>query len=246
MILVAQVGAGRGVLHIAVGLFDHAGNAHLDGIGQRHVDERLAADPVEPAVEEAAADAEGRSRLGRVERDIAAEAVAAIERALRPALDLHALEIDEGGERLAGAGLIDVVDVKGDARVGIGADRLSVDAADVRPRIGARTADLEPGSDVLQPGDVGDILLGERRAADRGDGERHVLEVFRLALGGDDDVSDPARIGAGVDGFLGGLRPSGRGGKSGGECDQRDRSTQAIHAVQVTVHPIALPKRLKS
>jgi hypothetical protein len=119
-------------------------------VGKRNVDEAFS--PHLAIV----ADRQGRSGSRVVDRrvgddvDRAAEAVAAVQGALRAAQHLHPVDVDESGQRLGGAAAVDAVDEEADDRIGLVADALRPGAADRRARIVAGLAELEPGGQLLQ------------------------------------------------------------------------------------------------
>ena len=151
---------------------------------------------------------------------------------MRAALHFDTLEVDKGGERLTGPRLIDVVDIESDAGVGIRADRLGVDSANIGSRIRSRPSNRKTGCNILQPRHIGDVLLGQCRAGHSRNRERHILQILRDTLGSDDDVPD--RIGI----FLGrgGLCNCGSRNKRGCQCDYRDGPVKALHAVCAAIH----------
>ncbi|MNQ44173.1 hypothetical protein D3C85_579200 [compost metagenome] len=160
--------------------------------------------------------------LGHV-LDRAADGVAAIEGALRPAQDFQPLDVEDVQDRALRTGHINVVDIEADPRLEAPQRVLLADAADEagQGRVGA-ARDLDRGVRglLLQGGDVGGASLFQSLGADGGDGDRHVLQRLFTATGGDDDVVDA--------GHLFGFRLLGEARR----CAQRGRDEDAGHQRQ--------------
>ncbi len=124
----------------------------------------------------------------------AADRVLAEQCALRPAQHLHAVDIDSVHHAADRAGIIDVVDIETDARIAEDREIILADAADehggvviaARQRGGAIEADV--GRELRDLVERGDAAIFERGGAERRDGDRHVLQPFRPAAGGHQDV----------------------------------------------------------
>ena len=170
----------------------------------------------------------------------AADRVAAVERALRPAQHLDPLDVEDVEHRRLRARDIDVVDIEADAGLEAPERVLLADAADEadQGRVGAaRDLQRSVRRALHHRGEVDRALVLERLAVERGDRDRHVLQALRAAAGGDDDigVARSALLRAvriGERGLF--LRIGGRrlvlgesGGSKGGQRDQRRAELQA-------------------
>src|SRR5690606_7978217 len=133
----------------------------------------------------------GRGRA-RVELDCAADRVAAGERALRPAQDLDAVDVEQLNHRPRQGRVVDVVDVDPDAGLDGEIEIRLPDAADERDHrltVGLPTG-LEDHVRRLR-GDVHDVRLAarlEHRRIDGRDRDGRVLNVRLAELGRDDDL----------------------------------------------------------
>jgi len=79
------------------------------------------------------------------------------------------LKIDERRDCLLRARLVNLVNVKADARIGICADRFGVDAPDRWSRRRPRTSDAQARHRLLEPSDVAGIRITKFSASYRGD-----------------------------------------------------------------------------
>ena len=130
-----------------------------------------------------------RQRLGHI-FDRAADRVAAIERALRAAQHLDALDIID----IEHGGLwpveIDIVEIDADALLETGNRVLLADAADEgrEGRVGpARWFQCGVGRGLADIGNVDRALLLQLFCRERGDGDRNIDLPFFAEAGGDDD-----------------------------------------------------------
>ena len=155
--------------------------------------------------------------------DRAADGVAAVQGALRPAQDLDALHVEDIQDRGLRTGDIDVVDVQTHARIEAPQRVLLANAADEgdQGRVrAARRVQRQTGRRTGQFGDVGRALVLERLGRDGGDRHRHVLQRFRATAGGHDDLAQRGGFLA-FRGRLGVLRERhARQGGPGGPCEQ--------------------------
>jgi hypothetical protein len=183
--------------------------------------------------------------------DRAADRVAAVERALRPAQHLDPLDVVNVEHGRLRAVEEDVVEIEADARLEAGDRILLADAADEGGQRGvgaARGLQRDVGRGVGDVGEVDRALALERLALISGDGDRHVDQIFRPTPGRDDDVLLLGRAafverlvgggglvllrGVGLRRGILGLRPE--RGRSGG--DRGDRGAEAeggLHRVAV-------------
>ena len=88
--------------------------------------------------------------------------LAALE-TLRAALDVEALEVEEGHPRGRGLGVVHAVDVERDARLARDGGVLGADAAQGDDRLLARLPDVQARHVELQALDVDDVRLGRGR-----------------------------------------------------------------------------------
>ena len=171
-------------------------------------------------------------RIGQALGDIlhrAADGVATVERALRTAQHLDALDVvdvEDGGLRTVE---VDVVEIDADALLEAGDRILLPDAADegAERRVGAaRYLERHVRRGVADVGDVERALILERLAAVGGDGDRHVLEIFRTAARGDENFTAVFvdNRGGGWRSFLRDGR-NGDGGDGDAEKERRKEST---------------------
>jgi hypothetical protein len=161
---------------------------------------------------------EARRLGGDVDR--AGGGVLAVERALRPAQHLDALDVEEVESRRAGAGVIDLVDIEADARLDAVVDQAErlAEAADVDRRV-ARVGriELQRRLDLRELEHVERAGLFDARGIDHRDRQRHVLHRLGAPARGDQQV------GIGVPG----LRDRGRVGAFGGPGRRGDRRQHA-------------------
>ncbi len=125
------------------------------------------------------------TRLARHEVDHTAIGVAAIERALRAAQDFDLGNVDLSDVGHLRAGLVDAVDVNGHA--GRAAEDGQADPADRQSRIATQRTAAQARDDPDEVRRIGEaaILKGFRRHGR--DGRRHILNILRALVGGDDD-----------------------------------------------------------
>ncbi|MNE43756.1 hypothetical protein D3C80_1379480 [compost metagenome] len=125
--------------------------------------------------------------------DRAADGVAAVKRALRPAQDFDALDVEDVQNRRLRTGDIDIIHIEADARLEAPQRVLLADAADEgdQGRVGApRRLQRQAGRRTGQFGDVRRALLFQLLGRESRDGDRHVLQGFFATAGGDDHVVD--------------------------------------------------------
>ena len=189
---VAERAAGGPVVLEAAALLRPCCDPRREAVAERPRDVALAAEQAEAAVIGVHAQREPVGRLAGDESDRAGGRVAAVERALRPAQHLDPSEVEQQALRLDREGLGHLVDIDTDRRGVVGGIVVEADAA--QPEVGLAAAErrhrLQPRRLVLELVDVGDAALGERLAADDGDGDRHRLNRGGAALGGDDDLGE--------------------------------------------------------
>ena len=108
--------ASANVLDVAAGILCQTGNSKCDALADRHIDDAFDAvsgvfsgGKIETAFEPV-------RRLGRNKHEIAAKAVAAIQRALRPFLYLYPSKV-HNRRNLAGTRLVDVVHIDAESRI---------------------------------------------------------------------------------------------------------------------------------
>ena len=157
--------------------------------------------------------------LGHV-LDRAADSVAAVQRALRPAQHFDPLNIVDIEHRGLRPVEIDIVEIDPDTLFEARNRVLLADPADERAqcRIG-RAAGFERhvGNGLGQRGDIGRALIGELVARDRRDRDRHVEQAFLAAACGDDDrVAIILGGGGSIARIAGGLRER----RGGGQADE--------------------------
>ncbi len=192
-ILVVVLLPGEQVLAVAVAAVHGGARADCEGLADRR---RARGDQVGLVVRaEVGAHVEPRLLAERL-RDVldrAADGVAPVERALRPAQHLETLDVVDVEHRALRPRDVDVVHVQ--AHSGLEAPQrvLLPDAADERDERRVRAArDLqrEVGRGLLQPGDVERAGVVEALRRERGHGDRHVLQALVAAPGGDGDLLD--------------------------------------------------------
>src|SRR6185369_972686 len=126
------------------------------------------------------------SRLVRHDRDRAARAIAAKQRALRAFQHFDALHVVEQQQGPSGLAGVDAICVDADRRIGADAEVADADAAQRIARLrGLFAADDEAGDIAVHLRQVGrrqrlDLLLGDDL-----DRDRHILHFLRAALRGD-------------------------------------------------------------
>ena len=190
--------------------------------------------------------------LGR-DVDRARGGVLAEQRPLRAAQHLDLLQVDQVELRLAGAPIIDVVDIEADAVLQpvIGQRDIAAKAADIDIGVARVEAEhLQAGHDLL---DLGQRIIArglQRFGADDGQRDRHILRAFVAAAGGHDDhaaVIFARGLGCGIRRVGGGRHiDSGGlefGGRSGRGRQQQRCSKEKLQAMigRETVHVIWSP-----
>jgi hypothetical protein len=205
-VLVALVGAAGGVLVEALLLLVAVGvQPKADRVGDRPGDGALQPGPLIALDEGAQRAAEFPVGTLGDGVDRATDGVAPVEGALGPAQHLDAVDEDRPAARVLDAGGVDPVVVGGHAIVDAEVVGQPADAADHRA--------IQEGLVAQAGGEVGDVLDGDdadgvlHLRGDRGDGDRHVLQVLRPLLRGDDQFLD----GVGAVLGLGGPGEQGRG-----------------------------------
>jgi hypothetical protein len=132
--------------------------------------------------------------VGKTPSDIfdgAADGVAAVESALRPAQDLDPFDVVNVQDRALRTVEVDVIEIEADPLLEAGDRVLLADAADEggQGRVcGARRFNRDVGRGVADVGDVRRAFALELGAAVGGNGDRHVLQPFVAAPGGDRDA----------------------------------------------------------
>lgn len=239
-VLVPEIGSGPGVLDVAVAPFHVGGHTKLHLVVDRQVDEAF--DLASVVVPE-------RDIGAKVERpgwqladhvNIAAERVATKECALRAALHLDPLDVDERIHGLGRTAFVHAVDMEAHGGVVDSADLLGAGASNRRPDVFARASDVDTGRDELQAGHIDRAALLDDFAGKCGNGNRHPLQVFFPPLCGDRDRLDEGdlhrdinRGEAGGDGDLGAIdRPESRELESHVVGASRQRS-QAVGSLLV-------------
>ena len=141
-------------------------------------------------------------RLDGVDLHGAADRVAARERALRPARDLDAVDVEQLDHRSREIRIVDLVDVHADAGLERVVEVGLADAADERDHRAARGLAGRRHRDVRRLiGDVDDVRLAaalEHRGVHRRDRDRRVLHVRFAERRRDDDLVELRGCGAGV------------------------------------------------
>ncbi|MNJ45879.1 hypothetical protein D3C77_409910 [compost metagenome] len=162
-----------------------------------------------------AAGAEVEGRTARLDADHAADGVAAVERALRPAQDGHAADVEEVLNRADVARQIDPVQLDPDrgleARFDVGiAQAANIEGAG--EGVGADRRQDHVRHLAVQVQQALDLAVLKRFHAEGADRQGHVLKPLLAALGGDDDVGDGGRRSFRSRGVL---RHDGRGADDG-------------------------------
>ena len=121
-----------------------------------------------------------------MENDIAAEAVATIQRALRSLLHLHPRQINDR-RNLAGTRLVNVVHINTESRIGVGRDDFGIGTTHRRPQIRSGAPHAHAGNELLQPIHSGDVGVLDLSASYRRNRQWHLLQGLRAALSGDGD-----------------------------------------------------------
>ena len=147
---------------------DRASNAQSNAIGYRNIDKAFCLYTVVIAIDQTNAALKYVGWLGTGERYIAAKTIASKQCALRALLHLDSLQIYERSDCLLRARLIDLVNVKTDARIRISANRFGVDAPDRWSSRRPRTGDTQARYRLLEPSDVAGIRVTQFGASDRG------------------------------------------------------------------------------
>ncbi len=187
-------------------------------LARREADHQLVGHdgPVDrPLDVEAAVVARGRFHVSAVgvvrllgeDPDGAAHRVAPVEHALRAALDLDAIDVQQVEDRSERRRVIDVVDIEADPRLEGEAEVRLADTADER-EIGVAEAAAALGqADVRRRlGDIQDVGVAavlELRGVDRRDRQRRLLQVLRPELCGDHDLLKRGALGRRSGGRLG-------------------------------------------
>ncbi len=189
-------------------------------------------------------------RLQRIELDGAADGVLAGQGALRPALDLDPVQVEQVQQRPRHGGEVDVVDIDADARLQGQVEVGLADAADEGHHRGAE------GRAVGGQGHVGGlgrhvgkaalVAIFEHLGVDRRDGDRGLFQALLAELGGDHHLAHGVvrlSLAVGVRAATAGRRGRGlrMGGRAecgqGGRGDRRSRTQQKrAHRSAVTVH----------
>ena len=174
----------------AVPVEPQAGNADAEGISQRQVEHRLGFFGIVIAVLEFAAGVDsGEIGFGGNEIDHARGRVAAEQRALRAAQHLDPFQVIELAFEQASRYQRHVVDVDRGRAVARRAGAQVANAADGEARRGEiGLGETDVGQRLLQRCGVDDLLLLEVLCREGGNRDRHVLQSFGLALGGNDDI----------------------------------------------------------
>jgi len=192
LVLRIQVLVG-GVLDPAVALVVDAGHAQREAVDDRRVDHAGEDPGVVFADAHLGVGLELVGRLLGVDRHRAGRAVAAEQRALRTLQHFDALDVVERGQRRAGAGGVDAVDVHADRRVGADAEVAGRDAAQFVARLGrAAAGDHEARDEAVQLRHVGRAGVADQVLAHDLDADRHVLQRLVTALGPDDHFLEHA------------------------------------------------------
>ena len=154
----------------------------------------------------------------------AADRVAAVQRSLRAAEHLDALELQEVSERRRGASKVDTVDVDRRARIGSGKDDVGADATDRqlgKAGVLGKRERRRKARDVRHRVGLGPLQLNPRQHAQRHRGRLQISLACscggdqRLLLQQDRKRERKSRAVAGqeLDHFLGGRKPGGDGGQ---------------------------------
>ena len=166
-------------------------------------------------------------RVGLAGDDVrqAAEGIAAEQRALRSAQQLHALDVEPTRQSLSVPGPIQPVDVDRHGDI-VRARRPG--PADDNGRVGTDVSHLQSRNDLVQVEDVGHLQLVDQLAVDDGHGHRQILHA-RLALGRrNNDLLDDVPVRAlGCPCGRRQNRPDGRGER--GDLERRFPSFGSLH-----------------
>ena len=235
LVAAVDVVAGCEIVGVTVALEADAGEARGDRLAERDVHHALHFDRAVVAGFELDVARELLLRPARDDVDCAAGRVAPVQRALRPAQYLHALHVEVLG--LEQPRILDRhrVEVRLDARVAAGRDRGHADAADLEigaGEVGLRVRDVRHVQ--LQVGRLVDLPPLERLAAERGDRDRHVDQVFLAPLRGDDDDVDDLSVFGRVGSRC--LRVAGTGTSQSRSDGERERSRASHTDVIPRVH----------
>ena len=204
------MGAGEVLqLHPAVAAVVRGGEAQGRRVlDDRHVDRALDLVVVEAAVARLDVARVVALRLLVEDADRASDRVAAVEGALRPALDLHAVDVEQLEHRAERRRVVHVVDIEPDLGLKREAEIELADAADER-LIGLAEAVAALGHGDVGRGlrdidHVGDAALLDLVRVHGGDRHRDLLQRLRAELRGDHDLADLALVGrAGILGRIG-------------------------------------------
>ena len=231
-ILLAEVAVVEQVLLIGAAMGIGAGKTNAERFADRKRDRAFQIRRLMIAVAALDIAVELLGGLGGLVEDRAAGRVAAEQRTLRALQDLDVLEIVERACTIFRDRNVVGVDNDGWRRVGIGVDALAADRIAELVRAAARPDD-QARYRRLQVGVVEDGALLERRAADRRDRDRHLLDIFRHAAGGHDDFFHPVACRAFVGGLRGGLRPE-RGGHHHRKSREKDAARNGLHIMPLS------------
>ena len=136
--------------------------------------------------------------------DQPADGVAPEQRALRPAQDFDRRGVVYGQQRTGGRGKIDPVEEHAHRRVEALLDVVELNSAD-RDRRGAVAQDRiddQIGRDRAEVEQIARELLFDQLLVERGDRDRHVLDILGALVGGDNDVAEAALLGRRLGGVL--------------------------------------------
>ena len=178
--------AGEGIVDIIVAALIEARCTEGEAVCQACAEGGFHVDRVEPAIGDAAITAGLFARLDAVEFDDAAGRITAKQGPLRPTQDFDLRNVEDG---IAFEDRVFIRDIIIDQRDGLGRVQIEIrvaDAADIKAREAAakgafgdnawdaRREETDVGTAC---GDIGQLVTGQR-----GDGNRHVLNVLRNPL----------------------------------------------------------------
>ena len=196
------------VLLLAVGLLPLPGQAERELVVDRAGDEAVHAPSVEARDFRQGARPELPLRALVDIVDGSADGVAAVQGALRTAQHLDALEVVHGTQDAVGLVEVEVVRILGHGHV-------TREPAIQRPhpadRRGTVEAELQAGDADLEVLAVGDLVVLQHVAVERGDRNGNVEDRLLPAVGGDDDLFEHEAAGGLI--LLVVLRRQGRGGQ---------------------------------
>ena len=201
----------RQILNVAIAALERACKANGDVLRQRRVDKALGTQGVEARVADRRACSE-ILHIGcvRDQVDSPCQGVSTIERALWTLEDLEAADVEKSSRLLRGARAIDSVDEQADRRRCIEERIVRIGTAHRDFGVCPVTTEGDARRDQLEPSNIGDARSLKPLGCDRLNREADVLNVFRAALRGNDDVLDAAGVLGGGRGRRGGLRKSRR------------------------------------